>query len=72
MADRLPSAFLDKFAQFFEYLVAVEQLATRSLRGAAFQFRFQLLKRRCGFGGRCIAALLRRLNLHQRVRRLIR
>lgn len=45
MADRLRSAFLYKFAQLFEYFVAVEQFATRSLCGAAFQFCLQLLKR---------------------------
>jgi hypothetical protein len=38
-------AFLDKFAQFFEYFVAIEQFATSGLRGTAFQFRLQLLKR---------------------------
>jgi hypothetical protein len=45
MADRLRSAFLDKFAQLFEYFVAIEQLAAGGLRGAAFQFCLQLLKR---------------------------
>lgn len=36
--------FLDEDSKYFDYLVAVEQFATRSLCGAAFQFRLQLLK----------------------------
>ena len=38
VGSSFPSAFFDEFAQFFEYFVAIEQFATRSLRGAAFQF----------------------------------
>jgi hypothetical protein len=32
-------ALPDEFAQFVEYFLPVEEFSTRSLRGAAFQFR---------------------------------